>query len=193
MNCFAKFLYTSSKEDSMELKKRTYVVLKGCLLFLFIGALVACQSRLFSYRGATAEQQSRIALLEGGPYVGFWKTEDLSMHYRYLRYPENLELSGVVELANRLKYNFTTLEYLFLQVNLLDAEGKVLESKVVLTSDYRHMIKKLPFKRSLELPPGITAIAFSYKGRVLEGGGTTRVLEDAGDGDSWDFWRTPFR
>jgi len=177
----------------MELKKRTLVVLKKCLLLLFIGALVACQSSFFSYRGATAEQESRIALLEGGPHVGFWKTKDLSMHYHYLRDPDNLELSGVIELANSLKYNFRSIEYLFLQVNLLDAEGKVLESKVVLTSDHLQMIEKLPFKRSVGLPPGTAAIAFSYTGRVREGGRTGRVLEDAGDGDSWDFWMTPFR
>jgi len=177
----------------MELKKRTLVVVKKCLLLLFISTLVACQSSFFSYRGATTKQESRIALLEGGPHLGFWKTKDLSMHYHYLRNPDNLELSGVIELADSLQYNFTALEYLFLQVNLLDAEGKVLESKRVFTSDYRHMIKKLSFKRSLKLPTGTTAIAFSYTGRVMEGGGTGRVLEDAGDGDSWDFWMTPFR
>jgi len=177
----------------MELRKRTLVVLKGCLLFLFLGALVACQSSFFSYRGATAEQEWRIALLEGGPHKGFFRTRDLSMHYRYLRDLDNLQLSGVVELDDSLKYNFRSIEYLFLQVNLLDAEGKVLESKLVLTSDHLQLIEELPFKRSLELPPGTTAIAFSYTGRVREGGGTGRVLEDAGDGDSWDFWMTPFR
>ena len=177
----------------MGLKKRTLLALKGCLLLFFIGALVACQSSFFSYRGATAKQESRIALLEGGPHVGFWKTKDLSMHYHYLRDPDNLELSGVIELDDSLKYNFTALEYLFLQVNLLDAEGKVLESKQAFTSDYRHMIKKLSFKRSLKLPMGTTAIAFSYTGRVREGGGIGRVLKDAGDSDSWDFWMTPFR
>ena len=177
----------------MEIKKRILVVIKKCILLLFISTLVACQSSFFSYRGATAVQESRIALRQGGPHVGFWKTDDLSMHYHYQRDWDNVELSGVIELADSLKYSFTALEYLFLQVNFLDADGKVLETKLALSSDYRHMIKKLSFKRSLKLPTGTAAIAFSYTGRVVEGGGTGRVLEDAGDGDSWDFWMTPFR
>lgn len=164
----------------MELRKGPSVTIsRGGLLALFLGVVVACQGRL--------------ALREGGPHRGSWKTQDLSVHYHYWREQGNVELSGSVELAKSLRYNFTTLEHLFLEVHLLDAEGRVLESKGVLTSEYRHMVRKLPFKRSLELPPGTTAIAFSYTGRVRDGGGAGRVSGDAGDGDSWDFWMYPFR
>lgn len=178
----------------MELRKRSSVTIsRGGLLALFLGVVVACQGHLFSYRGAVARQESRLPLREGGPHRGFLKTQDLSVRYHYWREQGNVELSGSVELAKSLRYNFTTLEHLFLEVHLLDAEGRVLESKGVLTSEYRHMVRKLPFKRSLELPPGTTAIAFSYTGRVRDGGGAGRVSGDAGDGDSWDFWMYPFR
>jgi len=178
----------------MELRKRSSVILSMIgLLALLLGMVVACQGRFLSYQGAVAKQESRIALLEGGQHTDTWKTRDLSIRYRYQRDQGNAELSGTVELDKSLGRSFSTLEYLILWVHLLDAEGRVLESKGVLTSEYRHMVRKLPFKRSLELPPGTTAIAFSYTGRVRDGGGAGRVSGDAGDGDSWDFWMYPFR
>ncbi|HUU39363.1 MAG TPA: hypothetical protein VMW42_00330 [Desulfatiglandales bacterium] len=177
----------------MELRTKPSVMLSMIgLLTLFLGVAVACQGRFLSYRGAVAKQESRIPLLEGGPHTGFWKTQDLSMRYSYRRDQDNMELSGTMELDESLERGFTTLEYLILRVHLLDVEGRVLESKGVLTSEYRHMIKKLSFKGNLKLPQSTTAIAFSYRGRVRDGGGSGRTLEDAGDGDSWDFWIYPF-
>lgn len=177
----------------MELRKAPSVIISRVgLLALFVGAVVACQAHFLSYRGAVARQESRLALREGGPHREFWRARDLSVSYHYWRGQGKLELSGTVELANGLRHNFTTLEHLFLQAHLLDAEGRVLESRGILTSEYRHMVRKLRFKRCLELPPGTTAIAFSYTGRVRDGGGTGRVLGEGGDGDSWDFWMHPF-
>lgn len=178
----------------MELRKRSSVILSRIgLLALLLGMAVACQGRFLSYQSAVAKQESRIALLEGGPHTGSWKTRDLSIRYRYQRDQGNVELSGTVELDKSLGRSFPTLEYLTLRVHLLDAEGRVLGSKRLLTSEYRHMVRKLPFKQSMELPPGTTAIAFSYRGRVRDVGGSGRTLEDAGDGDSWDFWIYPFQ
>jgi hypothetical protein len=162
------------------------------LLTLFLGLVVACQGRFFNYRGAVVRQENRIELREGGPHKGSWKTGDLSVHYQYLKDQGKVELFGTVELAKRLSKSFTTLEYLILRVHLLDSEGKVLVSKGIAASEYRHMVRKLSFNRSLELPPGTAAIAFSYTGRVRDGGGTGRALEDAGNGDSMDFWIYPF-
>ena len=163
------------------------------LLALLLGMVVACQGRFLSYQGAVAKQESRIALLEGGQHTDTWKTRDLSIRYRYQRDQGNAELSGTVELDKSLGRSFSTLEYLILWVHLLDAEGRVLESKGILTSEYRHMVKKLLFKQSMELPLDTTAIAFSYRGRVRDVGGSGRTVEDAGDGDSWDFWIYPFQ
>ncbi len=178
----------------MELSKRSPVILSRIgLLALLLGMLVTCQGRFLSYQGAVAKRENRIALLEGGQHTDSWKTRDLSIRYKYQRDQGNAELSGTVELDKSLGRSFSTLEYLILWVHLLDAEGRVLGSKWLLTSEYRHMVRKLSFKRSMELPPGTTAIAFSYSGRVRDGGGSGRTLEDAGDGDSWDFWLYPFQ
>jgi hypothetical protein len=162
------------------------------LLALSLGLVAACQGRFFSYRGAVVTQENRIELREGGPHGGSWKTGDLLVDYQYIGDQAELELSGTVELAKRLTKSFTTLEYLILQVHLLDSEGKVLGSEGIATSEYRHMVGKLSFKRSLELLPGTVAIAFSYTGRVRDGGGTGRAFDDAGNGDSMDFWIYPF-
>jgi hypothetical protein len=178
----------------MELhKKPSIIISKIGLPVILLGIVVACQGRFLSYQGAVAKQESRIALQEGGSHTGSWKTRDLSMDYRYQRDQGNMELSGTVELDKSLERGFPTLEYLILRVHLLDAEGRVLESEEILTSEYRHMVKKLSFKQSMELPQGTAAMAFSYRGRVRDVGGSGMAVDDSGGGDSWDFWLHPFQ
>jgi hypothetical protein len=178
----------------MELNKKPLIIISRIVLSVFfLSMVVACQGRFLSYQGAVAKQESRIALQEGGLYTGSWKTRDLSMDYSYQRDQNNMELSGTVELDKSLERGFPTLEYLIISVHLLDAEGKVLENARLLTSEYRHMIKKLSFKQSIKLPPGTTAMAFSYRGRARDVGGSGVSVDDSGDGDSWDFWLYPFQ
>ncbi len=52
------------------------------MLLSFVG-FVACQSSLFSYRGATVEPDDRIYLLEEEPGHGLWQTFDLAIEYQY--------------------------------------------------------------------------------------------------------------
>lgn len=150
-------------------------------LCFLTATLFGCQSSLFTYRGTIAKPEGRIALPQGGPHRGFWQTFDMSLHYRYWRNADQLEIFGDVELAKHLKYNFRVTENLFLRLNFLDSYGKVLDSKLVLCAGYRKMIKKWRFHRSLALPPGTTSVALSYNGEVRQSGGSS----------TWAFWRRP--
>ena len=171
----------------MRLKTNARSISEIYLLILMMAVLTACQKNLLSYRGATARHDSRINLQEGGPHEGRWQTRDLSVNYRYQRDANTLRVSGVVELENHLKYNFGMLERLKLWVNYLDVEGKVLDYKLILISDYRQTIRTMTFSYQLQLPPDSTGMAFSYSGRAIDGGAGNNGAAD------WRFQYVPRR
>ena len=174
----------------MKFRKIGKIIFSIFLLSLFMFAFTACHGSLFNYRGATVDAENRIALLEGKLRQGQWHTIDLSLNYHYKRDANTLQLSGLVEFDNHLK-NFTTLDYFSLWIQFIDEEGKVVGSRVIAVADYHKMIENISFEHNLELPLDITAIAFSYDGRVSEGG--RGGFETDSGGTSWDFWKVPHR
>ena len=181
----------SNQEVLKKIKPRTLVVCEIYLLILLLSVLTACRNNPLSYQGATAKPDSRIDLMEGGPHEGRWQTRDLSLDYRYQLDANTLQLSGVVELENHLKYNFAMLENLRLWVNYLNIESKVLDYKIILMSDYRQMVRTMKFSHHLTLPPDTTQIAFSYSGRAIDAGSGND--ESGGNAADWDFEHFPQR
>ena len=180
----------------MQFKKKTSIIFNIFIALILIGTLAACGGSLFSYRGASVKAKNRIALEEGGPHEGRWQTRDVAIDYAYQINDNNLEISGVVELAAFLKTGFTTLDHLYLSINLLDVEGKVLETKGIKSFGHQSWILTMgamSFTCRLEPPEGTAAIAFSYKGRVTEGGSKSRGTGTGGDAIFWNFWEVPQR
>jgi hypothetical protein len=98
-------------------------------------------------------------------------------------------------MAGYLTTGFSTLEYLTLDIYTLDADGIVLNSELILNFGYRRYLDNLgemTFDNQLELPADTAAIAFGYIGRVIEGGGGSRVTRKA-DQIDWNFWKVPGR
>ena len=111
-------------------------------------------------------------------------------------FQERSRQDGGVELAAYLKTGFTTLDHLYLSINLLDVEGKVIETKRIKSFGHKSWILTMgamSFTRRLEPPEGTAAIAFSYKGRVTEGGSKSRGTGTGGDAIFWNFWEVPQR
>jgi hypothetical protein len=184
------------RENDMQFKMKTAIIFNILISLILIGTLAACGGSLFSYRGATVKAKNRISLEEGGLHEGRWQTRDLAIDYVYQVNDNNLEISGIVELAASLKTGFTTLNYLYLSLNLLDNEGKVIETKGIKSFGHQSWIltmAKMSFTRHLEPPEGTAAIAFSYKGRVSEGGTTPKGTGTGGDAIFWNFWLVPQR
>ena len=153
----------------MSFNKKTLFIIKVCFMLSSLVGIVACQSSLFSLRGATVEPDDRINLLEEGPGHGLWQTFDLAIEYQYEKKTDMLELSGAVELSNHYKSQYDELWRFYLTVYFLDNEGKVLEGKPVLNSNLLKIDDKFPFKHFLDIPPGTVSITFSYQGRVRQG------------------------
>jgi hypothetical protein len=167
----------------MNRKKKIITVFTLGFLSVFLSVFLACTSSLDTYIGKTADQQSRIAL-NGGSHNGVWQTDDLTVNYSYSRKPNSLQISGDVNLSNKMKDASDTVQTFFLQVNFLNANGRALETKELAVAGHREMVTKWEFDHNFELPAHTSAMAFSYTGQM--GGG-------AGEGSSEPFWRDPFQ
>ena len=167
----------------MKLKKNIITVFTLGFLSVLLSVFVACTSGFDTYLGKTADQESRIAL-NGGSHNGMWQTDDLAVNYSYSRMPNSLQISGDVSLSKKMKDASNIVQTFFLQVNFLNANGQVLDTKELAVAGYRETITKWDFDHTFELPARTAAMAFSYTGQMGEG---------AGEGSSESFWHDPFQ
>jgi hypothetical protein len=164
--------------------------LTGVLSYL----CVACAGGTALSPGAWVEEADRIAVLDGGPHKGNWQTHDLTINYEYQETAKNLQISGVVELADYIPKGFDTLEKLFLYIHLLQADGTVLVTQNIKIYGYRRyldLIGEMTFNNRIDLTEDSAYLAFSYSGRVTEGGGSGVTNSNGRTG--WDFWKVPRR
>ncbi len=169
----------------MGLENKIQVVFKTGLWILLLAGLIACQSGLTSYHGKTVVPDNRFELPAGAPHKGSWQTRDLLVEFQYLREQQDLQISGLVKPQDYLRH-FDRLKYLFFSVHFVDAGGKVLVDKVIISAGYRvAMPEKMAFKANLKVPPDSTAIAFSYMGDAYLSG-----ADSIGSSD-WQFWKRP--
>jgi hypothetical protein len=155
-------------------------------LFVF---LTACQAASLSYVGTLARPGNRLELEEGPERRGTWQTPDLVVNYQYRQAGQSLELTAEVNLTGHLRRGYTSASNVYLGVHFLNAENRVIASRNFSLSGFRAPIRKWRITRRLEVPAEANAIAFSYTGRVSEGGGFT--TDEGGGGTSWDFWQRP--
>lgn len=178
----------------MNSKPKIPIISKLLIWFVSIMLLFACGSKLLNYRGSWVEEQDRISLQAGGPHKGIWQTRDLSIEYQYQQEAQNLLVSGVVNLADYLKI-MGTLDHLTLEIQLLNADGIVQDTKGIRTFGIRRSIDsvgKMSFNSRLNLSEDTVAVAFSYDGKITQAGGGA-FNSSSGDKAEWDFWKVPRR
>ena len=167
------------------------IVFKTGLWILLLTGLAACQNGLTSYRGKTVEVVNRFGLQEGGPQKGSWQTRDILVEFQYLQAPQTLQISGLVKPQTHI-LNFNILKYLYVSLHFVDAGGKVLVDEAIVYAGYRTaMPEQMAFKKNLKIPPDSTAIAFSYRGSALSGGGSGSGSDRSSGRIDWDFWQGP--
>lgn len=164
---------------------------KGCLLVIqvFFLLLAGCLGAGFSYIGTTARPGNRVELEEGPGRYGTWQAPDLVVNYHYERTGQSLMLTAEVDLTGHLRSGYTAASNVYLGVHFLDLENRVVASRNFSLSGFRAPIRKWRISRELEIPAAADALAFSYSGRVSEGGGFT--VDEGGGGTSWQFWQSP--
>jgi hypothetical protein len=119
---------------------------------------VAFQSGCVGPGQMTVPPEKRIPLSKDAPQEGSWESFDVALKYQIV------EQSGVIQLSvtGSAKRRY---DQLLIWVKLVDAEGKVLETKNIYNSGFRSSYSKGKWHRgmiekTLEIPPGANAIAF---------------------------------
>ncbi len=177
----------------MSANEKIMIAFKVFGLSLLTILRIACAGKAFTYKGRWVAEDDRIALEAGGPRKGNWQTRDMTIEYAYQQETQNLQISGAVTLGDHLTTGFSTLDFLTLDIYMLDADGIVLNSELMRTFGYRRymdFLGKMTFDKQIDLPDGTSAIAFGYRGRVTQGGGGIRRTRE-GDRIDWDFWKIP--
>lgn len=141
----------------MGLKKIIMESSKSKLVILSI-LWVAFQPGCVGPGQMTVAPENRIPLSKDTPQEGSWESYDVALKYQYV------EQSGVIQLSVTLRAK-RGYDQLVLWVKLVDADGKVLETKSIYNSGFRSSYSKGKWhkgtiEKTLEIPPGTTAIAF---------------------------------
>jgi hypothetical protein len=184
-----------AEEVDMNVKIKSSLVFKLLIACLLIHLCVACTGGTALSPGAWVQEADRIAVLDGGPHKGNWQTRDLTINYDYQEAVKNLQISGVIEFADYIPMGFNTLEYLKLYIHFVGADGTVLDTRSIKIFGYRRyldFIGEMSFNHRYDLTENTVSFAFSYSGRVTQGGGTGIGSSDRGRID-WDFWKVPRR
>jgi hypothetical protein len=71
-----------------------------------------------------------------------WQTDDITVNYSYSPKPNSLQISGDVNLSDKMKDASDIVQTFFLQVNFLNANGRALATKELAVAGYREMITK---------------------------------------------------
>ena len=141
----------------MRLKK---IILESskCKFVILLILWVAFQSGCVGPDQITVAPEKRIPLSKDSPQEGSWESYDVALKYQYV------EQTGVIQLTvtGRAKRGY---DQLVVWMKLVDAEGKVLETKNIYNSGYRSGLSrgkhhKGTIEKTFELPPGTNAIAF---------------------------------
>ena len=131
------------------------------------------------WEGRLTKTDNRIILDTGGPHNGIWQTNDIAIHYRYVREVDRLTINGLVKRQARIKHFHRLRAWVW--VHFMDENGYIKESRRLWAqngSDVYWQVR-YSFNRDWQIPPETSAMGFSYSGR-------------AADRDVWwDFWRLP--
>jgi hypothetical protein len=185
-------------EDDMRSTNKTLTASRLLMMFVLINMCIACAGSNPLSPGAWVAEEDRIALMDGGPHKGSWKTRDLSIHYEYQEAAPSLQVKGVVELANYIPMGFDTLEYLHIYIHFLEDNGTVLATQRIKAFGYLQPFRlagEMTFNGRFDLPQDTVAFAFSYSGRAVSGGGPgPSGSNSSGEGRTdWEFWKVPRR
>ena len=180
-------------------KNATLITPRLLTLFVLINLCIACAGSNPLNPGAWVAEEDRIPLIDGGPHKGTWKTRDVSVNYEFQEAAPSLQVKGVVELANYITMGYDSLEYFHLYIHFLEDNGTVLATQRIKSSGYYHSFRlageKVTFNRRFDLTQDAVALAFSYSGRAVAGGGPgPSSANSSSEGRiDWEFWKVPRR
>jgi hypothetical protein len=158
----------------------------GLLLTASIIILAGCQAALLTYKGEKVRSDSLIALAEGTPGSGAYRTEDVIIDYQWVRKDNELQFSGLIKFTSRMQNNFTMIPVFDLSLFFTNAEGIILGQRYIAVPGNGEPSNPMRISEKMLLPPGTANMAFSYSGEARD----SSTDEDNGGGDM-PFWQVP--
>jgi len=131
-------IHFEGRGSKMKLKHMMRVAAKGGLV-LFLVLSVACQGVQ-----KTVKPEDRIALLEGGPHSGNWRSRNISLDYQYHKQSDEIRLSVRPKVETNVRH--TGFE---VWLQFVDAQGNVLEEKSIYSGE-----------NMFNIPPGTSDLSF---------------------------------
>lgn len=181
----------------MRSKNVTSITPRLLTLFVLINLCIACAGSNPLSPGAWVPEEDRIPVMDGGPHKGSWKTRDLSIHYEFQEAAPGLQVKGVIELANYILMGYNSLEYLHLNIHLLEPNGIVLSTQRIGSSGFLQpfrLAREMTFSGNFDLTQDTVAFAFSYSGRAVSADGPGPTSSSGTEGRiDWEFWKVPRR
>ena len=168
---------------SIWLNRKAVVVITWLVVFGVYG----CQTGALSFQGRAVKPENRILFPTEGTSAGSWQTRDMTIDYQLTRKAEGVLLTGTLNWANHILYNFNQIR-LSLRANFFDGQDTITGGQAVPVLSSHRLVESPQINVLLNAVPTDKGLAFSYSGRATDGGTTTR-----GRGDAIDFsiWHTP--
>ena len=156
------------------------------LLVLLWVAVIGCAGLKAPYEGASARPENRFLLATIDGKSSLWQAKDIAIYYVAASAGDKVQINGTVERLNTIK-NFPTINYLRVAVHFIADDGTIVDSKQLWSAgtNANDRFVRWTFSKEYPLPPGASAIGFSYRGAVSEGGG------ESGGQDGWQVWQRP--
>ena len=148
----------------MSVKMKIVCLSFTCLLFLAVG----CVETAMKFHGNHISSVPVVALLEGGPHAGTWKTFDLVIDYTYKQNGGVLDISGQCALSEHYRMNYATISEIFVYLFFLDKDSRVLETLSFPNNWVGDTDEVQLFSQTHKIPAGTTGISFGYSGEVNE-------------------------
>ena len=171
----------------MGCRKSIHFISAAVVVFFLAAVLVGCQAGALGYQGKVVKPENRIFFPTEGTLSGVWETRDMIIEYQLSRKAEGIQLTGTLEWANHIIYNYTRIQ-LSLRANFFDANNTITGGQAIALSGPYPLKNSMLINALLRASEDNKGLAFSYSGRATD---RASMMEGNGDSIVFTIWHTP--
>ncbi len=148
----------------MSINARLACLCLTCLLLFAWG----CVKTTMLYHGNTVTSAPVVALLEGGPTTGIWKTSDVTIYYKYIKKGDDFDISGQASLSQSNQMLYSNISKMYSYIFFLDINSQVIETANFVVAWTDSTQDNQDFSKSYKVPTGTTGFSFGYSGKLVD-------------------------
>ena len=148
----------------MKKEKIKFICTISILLLLVL--CFGCITNVERFIEQRVDKADQIQIQSGGNNSCIWKTDHIEINYTYTENDATLILTGTITVLNSIKYSYSKIRNLDVNVNLLDSGGNVMKTesiKMIFTFN-GNIPDQIRIGGTFKIPSGSTALCFSYQG-----------------------------